>query len=199
MTLLNANTTPPGYPLTEDDLRREFPNTSFPRNPDEATVAPFGWHRVAPTPRPADTRTERYEDTAELVDGTWRQAWVARAATAGEQAEWDAAHQPPPDWDGLRNAIRTENGYVGAFDQVTQVDKMAAGLLGPRLDTFELTGNYALFLQSLQASLAALPAQDAAHIGLEFLALSARTNMPAPFIQALEDLFEDLPSGGPGQ
>ena len=100
-TLLNANTTPPTYPLTAADLRAAFPNTSFPRDVDEATIAPFGWHLVQPSPRPADSRIERYDDTAQLLDGTWQQVWVARAATAGEQDEWDAAHQPPADWLGF--------------------------------------------------------------------------------------------------
>lgn len=104
-TLLNANTSPVGYPLTAADLRAAFPNTSFPRDLDEATVAEFNWHLVTPTPRPADSRIERYDDTAQLLNGTWQQVWVARAATTGEQDEWDATHQPEPDWKTFKRTL----------------------------------------------------------------------------------------------
>lgn len=138
MTLLNSNTTPPGYPLTEQDLRAALPNVSFPLNPDDATLAPFGWHRVTPSPRPADARIERYDDTAQLIDGTWQQVWAARAATAEEQAAWDEAHAPAPDWtafvllasirakDFLLLLLREQPGLYGmitlGFDRASRGD-----------------------------------------------------------------------------
>jgi len=117
------------------------------------------------------------------------------------ERQWEAAQPPPPlpDFDQLRNAIRTENGYVGAFNQAAQADPMATGLLGPRLDTFQLTGNYNLFLESLRLALQAIPdAQQAANVGLEFLGLAHRCNMTAPFLMALEMMFNDEQPPQPG-
>jgi hypothetical protein len=194
MNLLNANTTPPGYPLTEDDLRRAFPNTTFPRNPDEATVASFGWHRVTATPRPADTRIERYEDTAELADGSWRQVWVARAATAGEQAEWDAAHQPDSDWLGFAGwlfrfppmAEAMNSARVSTSDQ----GEPATTALPAAMQEARLNQNYPAWAATWGQFLLA------SGMGIETLAQivdkAMACHLPADFITALQP---QLPGG----
>lgn len=97
---------------------------------------------------------------------------------------------PSPDWDQLRQGIQTENGFDQAFRAAFQVSPMVGTSLSSRLDDFQLTGNYSLFLQGLQSALGLLPPQDAAHIAIEFLALSQRCNMPPAFLDALQALLE---------
>lgn len=83
------NTTTLQYPLSERDVRAEFPNTSFP----EPFPCPPGYAVVFPAPAPAYDPVLQYarETAPVLTDkGTWEQQWevVDRYAT---QAEADAA------------------------------------------------------------------------------------------------------------
>lgn len=116
------------------------------------------------------------------INGTVTLAWVVLPAPPRPG--------PAPNWDQLRQGIQTENGFDQAFRAAFQASPMVGTSLSSRLDDFQLTGNYSLFLQGLQSALSLLPAQDAAHIAIEFLALSQRCNMPPAFLEALQALLE---------
>lgn len=114
-------------------------------------------------------------------------------STPDEVAAANAAYQQPPpepDWDRLRLGLQTQNGFDQAFRVAFQASPMVGTSLSSRLDAFQLGGNYSLFLQGLESALSLLPAQEAAHIAMEFLALSQACNMPSDFLEALQNLLE---------
>lgn len=162
----------------------------YPRADDDPVVGldpRYAILRLLQDEQPAyDPQTQRLDST-QLIDleaGEVRRGWVVVTLPPPV---------PVPDFKQLRDAIRTENGFFAALMAVYDADRVTAPTLVSRLDLFQKDGDFTLFLESLQAALAVLPPQEAAHVGLEFLALSVRCNMPAPFLAALEDLFEELP------
>lgn len=131
-----------------------------------------------------DPATERLEPT-ETID------IHAATVTRGWQLVPLPPPPPGPDWPQFRQAIRIENGFSAAFMAAFNADPMVAHTLGSRLDWFQATGDYALFLESLTLTLQALPPQDAAHLAMEFLALASRCGLPAAFLDALQTLFPE--------
>lgn len=160
----------------------------YPRQDDEPVVGLdpqfSSLQLIQELPPDHDPSTERLEPT-ETID------LDAATATRG----WRVVPLPPPppgpDWPQFRQAIRIENGFYDAYRAALSADPMVVPLLGSRLDDFEKDGNFEPFLESLTLTLQALPAQDAAHIAMEFLALASRCGMPAAFIQALEAMFTE--------
>ena len=74
-------------------LRRDNPQTSFPAEISDSTLADYGVFPVTPTERPdVDPRTERLaEGTPILLDGQWTQQWWIVALTDDEIAARDEA------------------------------------------------------------------------------------------------------------
>lgn len=74
-------------------LRLDNPQTSFPAEISDPTLADYGVFPVTPTERPQfDPRTERLEEGAPvLIDGLWTQAWDIVALTDDEIFERDEA------------------------------------------------------------------------------------------------------------
>ncbi len=97
--------------------------------------------------------------------------------------------QPEPDFDAMAMALRTENGFKNAFVLAFAEDPMAAASLTSRFDEFRRSGDFSLFLQSMLLVLHALPVDQAAEIGTEFLAVAARCHMPTAFLEALQTAF----------
>ncbi len=89
MYILAPNQTAETYPYSIGMLRRDNPDTSFPRNPPAELLAEWGVYPVQATEPPAhDPITESAtEGTPELVEGQWRQTWVITEATPEEIAE----------------------------------------------------------------------------------------------------------------
>ncbi len=75
---------PVRYTLT--DLRRAYPNTSFPVTPGVEVLAQYHVYPLQATAIPAhDPATQVVEDaTPLLVDGVWTQQWVVRDLTVEE-------------------------------------------------------------------------------------------------------------------
>lgn len=62
------------YPYTVGDLRRDNPNTSFPKNVPESVMAEFGMYPVGYEPAPQyDPATQYIETSAQpsLINGQW--------------------------------------------------------------------------------------------------------------------------------
>jgi hypothetical protein len=74
------------YPYTLGMLRKDNANISFPKVLDDATLAQFELVKVSPTPRPEYDHTKDFNVTAELVNGSWVEAWVATDVAAEEVA-----------------------------------------------------------------------------------------------------------------
>lgn len=75
------------YPYTVGDLRRDNPNTSFPKKVPEATMAAFGMLPVTHADTPSyDPMTQRIEHSSQpvLQDGSWVIAKTVVALTTDE-------------------------------------------------------------------------------------------------------------------
>jgi len=67
------------FPYTLGELRRENPNTSFPKVIPDGTLAQYGVYRVQPTTPPEfNNRTHSLSQSVESLDGIWQQTWVAK-------------------------------------------------------------------------------------------------------------------------
>ncbi len=66
------------YPYSFGDLRRDNPDVSFPREPDEDWLANwYGMHKVELVDRPSASSLEKnvVEGTPVLNNGVWTQVW----------------------------------------------------------------------------------------------------------------------------
>jgi hypothetical protein len=88
MHVLAPNQTVEKYPYTIGQLRRDNPNTSFPKRPSDEMLAEWDIYLVARTAQPAhDPVTQNAEEVQpKLIKGQWVQAWEIQPATA-EQIE----------------------------------------------------------------------------------------------------------------
>jgi len=76
------------YPYTIGNLRKDNPNTSFPKRPSDTLLSEWGMQPVAKIDRPTVDHTKNVvEGTPVLIDGTWTQVWETTDATAEEIAE----------------------------------------------------------------------------------------------------------------
>lgn len=182
------------WPCSREDLQNDNPATWFP--PDLADAQPlsdFGYVLPEFTDPPEhDPATHRPQEVRPIcIDGTWRQAWELEALPPPPEPE------PQPDWQQFRQALITENGYAGAFATINGINPMLVSPLPARLDRFEFEGQWRPFLDSLTLALAALPANPedptlrAGYLAQELLALGGRCNLPAAFLEALQELFEE--------
>lgn len=77
---------PNQYPYPLDQLRRDYPNTSFPNALSVALLAEFGIYPVTPTAPPEYDAASQIVEEAALVqiDGAWTQQWAVRDLTPEE-------------------------------------------------------------------------------------------------------------------
>jgi len=79
------------YPYSLTDLKRDNPQTSFPPQPSDSSLADFGAVRVYFSTQPsfnADTHTlEEQSPVYVAANSRWEQVWGIRALTAEELAQ----------------------------------------------------------------------------------------------------------------
>jgi hypothetical protein len=66
------------FPYTLGMLRKDYPNTSFPKQPSDKLLGQYGMYRVNAAPEPIyDERTQRIakKDLPDFIDGKWVIAW----------------------------------------------------------------------------------------------------------------------------
>jgi len=86
------------YPYSIGNLRKDNPDVSFPKTPNETLLAQWGVYPVRIVPAPSQDHTKNItEGLPENVNG-WQQTWVVTDATADEiaqrtQAQADAVRQ----------------------------------------------------------------------------------------------------------
>jgi hypothetical protein len=89
MYVLAPNQTVETFPYSIGALRRDNPNTSFPRNPSDAVLANWNVFPVVeqspPEYNPANQNLNQLNPT--LIDGQWLQTWQVTDASAEEIAE----------------------------------------------------------------------------------------------------------------
>jgi hypothetical protein len=95
MYVLAPNQTAETFPYSIGDLRRDNPNTSYPRNPSDATLADWNLFPVTdkPTPayNPATQNCNQVNPTLEA--GEWVMTWAVTPATPEQIAERTSAKE----------------------------------------------------------------------------------------------------------
>jgi len=72
------------YPYTIGNLRKDNPNTSFPKKLSDETLAEYGMQKVGSTDRPDfNNKTQKCEQDSKptLVDGSWVIDWTVTNKT----------------------------------------------------------------------------------------------------------------------
>lgn len=80
------------YPYTLGNLRRDNPNTSFPKRPSNETLAAWGVYPVtiADVPSVNDRTQNAIQDASPtLVDGSWTLGWTVESKTSEEVQAYD--------------------------------------------------------------------------------------------------------------
>lgn len=80
------------YPYNVGQLRRDNPNTSFPKQIPDDMLESYGVYTVVYTDMPSiDDRTQKAEQASSpsLVDGAWTVGWTTSSKTAEETQAWD--------------------------------------------------------------------------------------------------------------
>ena len=103
------------YPYSIGQLRKDNPNTSFPKNPPADLLAEWGVYPVATVDRPqVDPTKTVIESDPVQVNGEWTQHWVVTDATAEEIAQREA-----DAWANLRS---TRNAKLSDTDWTQVAD-----------------------------------------------------------------------------
>jgi hypothetical protein len=80
------------YPYTVGNLRRDNPNTSFPKRPSDDMLAEWGVHPVTVEDEPSyNMRTQyvSFDATPSLSNGSWSIGWTVLDKTADEITQYD--------------------------------------------------------------------------------------------------------------
>lgn len=105
------------YPYTVGDLRRDNPNTSFPKTVPTATMAAYGMYPVGYEAAPDyDPLTHRLQHSTvpSLVDGEWKLTKTVVALTADQIA--DATSAKAAEMRKVRDALLAETDYFALTD-----------------------------------------------------------------------------------
>jgi len=113
------------YPYTVGMLRRDNPNTSFPKRPSNEMLREWGMEVVVTASDPAhdpDTQKVQTSDQPELVDGQWTLTKTVVALTADELADVLVRKKQAIKnrRDEALNSGTTVNGVTVATDDLSQ-------------------------------------------------------------------------------
>lgn len=183
MNLIHLDTL--DYPCSLWQVRLANPNVSFPSEPTDEDLVPFGYANVFPTPQPTDwdQRTQRLEEAIPTADsdGVYHQAWSLRDATAEEIAAWDTAFTQP-DWSTFKSVVLTDTAINTTLAQALTTAPAAATALAPTLLRAE-QGLIDDFATAWNAVLAVAPLPTGTLWLLVSLAQDCK--LPAAFVAAL--------------
>jgi hypothetical protein len=125
------------FPYTMGDLRTDHPQTSFPDQMTNETLASFDVYPVKQTSEPVlDSKTHSHSVTVEAVDGEWTQVWQvvelprdqAESNVRGhrnrllKESDWTQVADAPVDqaaWAAYRQALRDVTAQEGFPHNVT--------------------------------------------------------------------------------
>jgi hypothetical protein len=132
-------------PYSIGQLRKDNPNTSFPKNPSEALLAEWGVFPVTPTPQPAyDPATEKVIDDAPVyVEGAWQQTWQVVPLNDQEKAERQNAAREQLKNTGIEingvlcSATRNDQDGLTAVAMGVTLARMAGEVFPPTVFYFE--------------------------------------------------------------
>ena len=103
-------------PYTIGQLRRDNPQTSFPKTISDETLAEYGVYRVVQTDAPQiDTKTHRVVKSVQDVDGVWTVVWTTKQLPEDRAGDNVRSH---------RNSLLKETDYLALSDN-TLTEAMA--------------------------------------------------------------------------
>ncbi len=114
------------YPASVADLKKSFPNTSFPKNLEDLYLGEFGFFPVESQPFPNYDPAAQYvvESTPKFINNAWCQIWEVYSFTAEELAAAEAIKA-----DSIResrNALLAESDWTQFNDSpLSENDKTA--------------------------------------------------------------------------
>lgn len=112
------------YPYTVGNLRRDNPQTSFPKRIPDEMLAEWGVYPVNPTPAPPyDQRTQQLEQNGQphLEQDQWFLGWTVKDKTAEEVQQYD--DNVAASVRNQRNALLTASDWTQVAD--APVDQVA--------------------------------------------------------------------------
>lgn len=114
------------FPYSIGQLRRDNPNTSFPKTVPDAILEGYGVYKVVWDERPAfDAKTQKasIDDAPQMINGQWVLGWTVHTLTPEEKATQDAevANQARLK----RNALLSSTDWW-ALSDVTMTEAQAA-------------------------------------------------------------------------
>jgi len=94
------------FPYTLGELRRDNPQTSFPKTISDDTLASYGVYRVTDVAAPkVDSKTHRVVKSVQNVDGEWTVTWTTQQLPEDRAAENVRGHRNgllrETDWTAL--------------------------------------------------------------------------------------------------
>lgn len=105
------------YPYNVGQLRRDNPNTSFPKKISDDMLESYGVYTVVYTDVPSiDDRTQKAEQASSpsLIDGAWTVGWTTSSKTAEETQAWD--NRVASSNRGKRDGLLAESDWTQVAD-----------------------------------------------------------------------------------
>lgn len=108
------------YPYSIGELRKEHPNTSFPKKPNDALLSTFNVERVFDTPHPEVSDTQTCSERTPVFNSEaqqWERVWEVRDLTEDEQNARDTE---------VAASVRTERNKLLSESDWTQLADSSA-------------------------------------------------------------------------
>ena len=105
------------YPYNVGQLRRDNPNTSFPKQIPDEMLENYGVYTIVYTDTPSvDNRTQNLtqDATPSLVDGAWTIGWTTSSKTSEETQAWDDSMASSNR--GKRDALLAQSDWTQVAD-----------------------------------------------------------------------------------
>ena len=105
------------YPYNVGQLRRDNPNTSFPKQIPDEMLENYGVYTIVYTDTPiVDNRTQNLtqDATPSLVDGAWTIGWTTSSKTSEETQAWDDSMASSNR--GKRDALLAQSDWTQVAD-----------------------------------------------------------------------------------
>lgn len=114
------------YPYTVGQLRRDNPNTSFPKNISEETLNAWGVYRVSQEQEPSVDHETQYTErnSTPTYDGSsWVVGWTIQTKTAEEQEQYRAGFAESNR--EKRNILLSETDWWASSDLTMTAEQTA--------------------------------------------------------------------------
>jgi hypothetical protein len=114
------------YPIGLVDVRRKFPNTSFPRKIESGDLSVFGVVTIQSTPLPSFDPNQQKVEAADpaQIDGVWQEVWNVVDLTAEEIQEKVAGKASQVR--GTRNELLNASDWTQVSDSPVDTAAWAA-------------------------------------------------------------------------